>query len=324
MDEAMAKDQASRKIRLGISACLLGQEVRFDGGHKRDAYIMGSLSQFFEFIPVCPEAAVGLGIPRQPIRLVKTDHGVRAIGVRDPRLDPTEALADYGYETAGQLSDISGYLLKKDSPSCGMERVKIYNERGMAERKGVGIFAASLMQAMPLLPVEEEGRLGDPVLRDNFIERVFVYDRWQNEVASDPSAARVVEFHSDHKFLIMAHSQKAYRELGRLVADAGKADIQALASEYVALLMKTLAKPATSRQHVNVLQHLMGYLKKQLDAADRAELAEVIQDYRNGLVPLIVPITLLNHHFRRHPHPYVQRQHYLNPHPRELMLRNRI
>ena len=324
MGEQSAQDLQARKIRLGISACLLGEEVRFDGGHKRDAYITGSLSQFFDFVPVCPEAAVGLGIPRQPIRLTKTDRGVRALGVKDPRLDPTDALADYGSEIAGQLAGISGYLLKKDSPSCGMERVRLYNQRGMPERKGVGIFAASLMQAVPLLPVEEEGRLGDPVLRDNFIERVFVYDRWQHEVGSKPSAARLVGFHSDHKYLIMAHGQKAYRELGRLVANAGNADILALTSRYSALLMKTLARPATARRHVNVLHHLMGYLKKQLDSADRAELAEVIDDYREGLVPLIVPITLLNHHFRRHPHPYVQRQHYLNPHPRELMLRNRI
>ena len=312
------------RIRIGISACLLGQEVRFDGGHKRDAYIVGTLGRFFEFVPLCPEAAVGLGVPRQPIRLVRTPQGVRALGVRDATLDPTDALADYGRASAGRLGEISGYLLKKDSPSCGMERVKVYNEGGMPERKGVGLFAAALKQALPLLPMEEEGRLGDPVLRENFIERVFVYRRWQNLAAAGLTPSALVDFHSDHKYLIMAHNQAAYRELGRMVADAGKRPIDELADEYVSLLMETLARRATPRQHVNVLQHLMGYLKQSLDAEDRAELVEIIEDYRAGLVPLIVPITLLNHHFRRHPHPYVQRQYYLSPHPRELMLRNPI
>ena len=311
-------------IRVGISSCLLGQEVRFDGGHKRDAYIMGTLSQFFEFVPVCPEEAVGLGIPRQPIRLVRSGKGVRVVGVKDPRLDPTDALAEFGRQTAGRLDDVSGYILKNNSPSCGMERVKIYSEKGMPERKGVGIYAAALMEALPLLPVEEEGRLGDPVLRENFIERVFVYHRWQQLVAAGPSPAGLVEFHADHKYLIMAHGQAAYRELGRMVADAGKTDLSRLADHYVATLMRTLRKPSGPRQHVNVLHHLMGYLKRYLDAEDRAELVDMIQQYRNGLVPLIVPITLLRHHFRRHPVPYVERQHYLSPHPKELMLRNRI
>ena len=320
-------DRASENgaaIRVGISSCLLGEEVRFDGGHKRDAYITGTLSQFFEFVPVCPEAAVGLGIPRQPIRLVRGGGGVRAVGVKDPGLDPTDALAEYGRQTASRLGDVSGYILKNNSPSCGMERVRIYSEKGMPERKGVGIFAAALMDARPLLPVEEEGRLGDPVLRENFIERVFVFYRWQQLAAAGLSPKGLIDFHADHKYLIMAHSQAAYRELGRMVADAGSADLSALADRYVAKLMITLRKPASARQHVNVLHHLMGYLKRHLDADDRAELVEMIQQYRDGLVPLIVPITLLRHHFRRHPVAYVDRQHYLAPHPKELMLRNRI
>jgi len=316
--------QDDKKIRVGISACLLGEEVRFDGGHKRDAYITGTLGQFFEFVPVCPEAAVGLGIPRQPIRLVKVGAGIRAVGTKDPRLDPTDALADYGRETADRLAGISGYILKNNSPSCGMERVRVYNDKGMPERNGRGIYAAAVMEALPLLPVEEEGRLGDPVLRDNFVERVFVYQRWQALAEAGITARGLVDFHSDHKYLVMAHSQSAYRELGRMVADAGAADIQELADRYLSRFMKALAKPATPRQHVNVLQHLSGYLKDHLDAGDRAELLETIMQYREGLLPLIVPITLLKHHFRRHPHPYVERQHYLSPHPKELMLRNRI
>ena len=321
---ATADDTQIDKIQVGISSCLLGQEVRFDGGHKRDAYINGTLSDYFDFVPVCPEAAVGLGIPRQPIRLVQRGDGVRAVGVKTPDLDPTDALAAFGRRTARQLGDISGYILKNRSPSCGMERVKVYGEKGMPQKNGVGIYAGELMKGLPLLPVEEEGRLGDPVLRENFIERVFVYRRWQQLIRDGLNAHKLVEFHSDHKYLILSHSQETYRQLGRMVAEAGKADLEQLAADYVARLMTALKRPATPRQHVNVLQHLLGYLKEQLDTLDREEMVETIEQYRQGLLPLIVPITLIRHHFRRHPDPYVMRQFYLSPHPKELMLRNRI
>lgn len=319
-DEAMLLE----KIQVGISSCLLGQEVRFDGGHKRDSYVTGTLSSYFDFVPFCPEAAVGLGIPRQPIRLVRRGEEVRAVGVKTPELDPTDDLAAFATRTAGQLGHISGYILKKASPSCGMERVKVYNEKGMPERDGVGIYAEVLMKTLPLLPVEEEGRLGDAVLRENFIERVFVYHRWQQMVRRGLSAGELVEFHSDHKYLILAHDQEAYRQLGRLVADAGKGNLERLAAEYVATLMPALKRPATPRQHVNVLQHLLGFLKEHLDKSDREEMVETIGQYRQGLLPLIVPITLIRHHFRRNPDPYVLRQYYLSPHPKELMLRNRV
>jgi uncharacterized protein YbgA (DUF1722 family)/uncharacterized protein YbbK (DUF523 family) len=312
------------KIQVGISSCLLGQEVRFDGGHKHNAYITGTLSDYFDFVPVCPEAAVGLGIPRQPIRLVQRDDGIRAVGVKTPDLDPTDELAAFGRRTAKQLSDICGYILKNRSPSCGMERVKVYGEKGMPQNNGVGIYAGELMKGLPLLPVEEEGRLGDPVLRENFIERVFVYRRWQLLLRTGLSAHKLVEFHSDHKYLILSHSQEAYRRLGRRVAEAGKADMGQLASDYSASLMTALKRPATPRQHVNVLQHLLGYLKDQIDRLDREEMVETIEQYRQGLLPLIVPITLIRHHFRRYPDPYIMRQIYLSPHPKELMLRNRL
>ena len=322
--ESTENELLLEKIRVGVSSCLLGQEVRFDGGHKRDNYLTGTLSGYFDFIPFCPEAAVGLGIPRQPIRLVRRGEEIRAVGVRTPELDPTDQLAAFAERTARQLGEISGYILKKDSPSCGMERVKIYNDKGMPERKGVGIYAGVLMQRLPLLPVEEEGRLGDAVLRENFIERVFVYHRWQRLVRKGLSAKGLIEFHSDHKFLILSHQQKAYRELGRLVANAGGSDLEKLAGEYVAILMNALKRPARPRKHVNVLEHLLGFLKEHLDKSDREEMAETIAQYREGLLPLIVPITLVRHHFRRHPDPYIQRQYYLSPHPKELMLRNSI
>jgi uncharacterized protein YbgA (DUF1722 family)/uncharacterized protein YbbK (DUF523 family) len=313
------------RIRVGISSCLLGEEVRFDGQHKRDAYINGTLGQYFEFVPVCPEMAIGLGVPREPIRLV-ADKGepVRVVGVRDPDKDVTEDLHAYGRQMAAELGELHGYILKRGSPSCGMERVKVYKRDGHPLTTAAGAYAESFMAERPNLPVEEEGRLGDPVLRENFIERVFVHERWHREVAGAPSPKALVAFHSAHKLLIMAHDQQAYRRLGQRVADAGKGDIGETVSAYFDELMAALRKPATRKGHANVLYHLMGYLKDHLDGEDKAELTELIESYRTGYVPLIVPITLLNHHFRRHPHPYVERQVYLQPHPDELMLRNRV
>jgi len=322
--ESTTEETQLDKIQVGISSCLLGQEVRFDGGHKRDSYITGTLSAYFDFVPFCPEAGAGLGIPRQPIRLVRRGDEIRAVGVKTPELDPTDDLAAFALQTVPQLGDVSGYILKVASPSCGMERVKVYNEKGMPERIGVGIYAGVLMESLPLLPVEEEGRLGDPVLRENFIERVFVYHRWQQLARSGLSAHKLVEFHSDHKYLIKAHSEDIYRQLGRMVAEAGKTELEQLAADYVATLMTTLKRPVKPRQHVDILQHLLGFLKKHIDRLDREEMLETIEQYRQGLVPLIVPITLLRHHFRRYPDPYVMRQYYLSPHPKELMLRNKI
>lgn len=314
---------AAERIRVGISACLLGQEVRFDTGHKRDSYICGTLADWFEFVPVCPEFEAGLGLPRPPVRLVGDAERPRVVGVRHPDLDVTAALENHAVERVETLGGLCGYILKKDSPSCGMERVKVYPVQGGAgEKRGVGVFARALMARWPLLPVEEEGRLGDPVLRENFIQRVFVLHRWQQLEASGLSKAALVDFHASHKLVLMAHQQAEAKRLGQLIASLDGRRLRAQAEEYIAAVMALLARRASRGRHVNVLQHLAGYLKRALDAEDKAELGEVIAAYRRGEVPLVVPLTLLRHHFRRHPDPYVARQHYLEPHPRELMLRN--
>lgn len=317
-------DDAARKIRLGVSSCLLGAEVRFDGSHKYDHFINRHLTQFFEFVPICPELGIGLGVPRQPIRLVQHGEEVRAVGVKDPDVDVSVPLRGYFYKVERSLEGVCGYIFKKGSPSCGMERVKIYHPNGMPTTQGSGLYAATLMQHLPLLPVEEEGRLSDPHLRENFITRVLVYQRWQALLRDSPTPGGLVDFHSRHKLLIMAHNQAAYRRQGKLVANAGAAPREPLFADYVADLMLTLKRRASNKSHANVLQHLMGYLKKHLDAGDKAELLETIETYRTGKFPLIVPIILLKHHFRRHPHPYVENQVYLSPHPAELMLRNMI
>jgi len=312
------------KPRIGISSCLLGQSVRYDGGHKFDRYINETLGLFFEFVPVCPEVAIGLGIPRPPIHLVQTREGVRVRGVRDPQLDVTDRLNAYADSTATRLTDLRGYIFKRGSPSCGMERVKIREESRILAHNGVGLFAAAFMRQHPLLPCEEEGRLNDPALRENFITRIFVFDRWLNLVAARPDAAALIAFHSDHKFLLLAHNQAAYRRLGKMIADVGRGNAARLTPTYGRELMAALSRKATRKSHSNVLEHMLGYVSDALSAGDRAELKNLIGDYRRGLVPLIVPITLFRHHLRHHPNAYLERQVYLRPHPGELMLLNHV
>lgn len=318
-----------QRIKVGVSACLVGQEVRYDGSHKRDGYITGTLGQYFDFVPLCPEVGAGLGIPRPTVRLVRREGEIRAVQVKAPAIDHTEALARYlDAAVAEKIAGVCGYILKKNSPSCGMVRVKVYDETKPnlpPERDGVGLFAKALQTRFPLLPMEEEGRLCDPVLRENFISRVFVYQRWQALLAAGLTPARLVGFHADHKYLLMAHDQTSARQLGQKVAQVGTVvDLVAWAEDYITLLMASLQKRVTRGRHANVLMHLMGYLKADLDALDREELLDTIQQYRSGYVPLVVPLTLLKHHFRRHPQPYVGRQYYLSPHPGALMLRNQL
>jgi uncharacterized protein YbgA (DUF1722 family)/uncharacterized protein YbbK (DUF523 family) len=319
---AVNPDRADARVPVGVSSCLLGERVRFDGNHKHDAYVTGTLGCYFDLVPFCPEVAIGLGVPRPPIRLEGETDRPRAVGVKDPGLDVTRELAAYGHRVADEAAALCGFILKKGSPSCGMERVKVYRKGGGAPGAGSGVFARALRERMPLLPMEEEGRLGDSVLRENFIARVFAYHRLRALSASGPTPGALVRFHSRHKLLVMAHSQAAYRRMGQLVARAGIEPIKPLAATYARELMTALARRVPRGRHVNVMQHLMGYLKEHLDALDKAEMVEVLDAYRKGHLPLVVPITLLKHHFRRHPHPYVADQYYLNPHPPELMLRN--
>jgi len=312
------------RIQLGVSRCLLGDAVRFDGGHKRDRYVTDVLGEYFEWVSVCPEVEIGLPVPRPPVRLVQIDGAIRVRGVRDSSLDVTDDLAGLYDRVAGRFSEVSGFLLKRGSPSCGMERVKVYDEGGRSVDSGAGRFAAALQLARPNLPVEEEGRLHDARLRENFITRVFAYARWQELRAAPVSVSDLQRFHARHKLLLLAHNQAGFRRLGPLVAAARPRDLQETLDAYEAGFMATLRAKASPRSHSNVLQHLTGYLKRSIDAADRAELAEVIDRYRAGQLPLVVPLTLLRHHVRRHPHGWLGEQVYLDPHPAELMLHNHV
>jgi uncharacterized protein YbgA (DUF1722 family)/uncharacterized protein YbbK (DUF523 family) len=316
---------ADFRIRLGISACLLGEPVRYDGGHKRDPYLVEALGRYVEWVPVCPEVELGLGTPRETLRLVRIGQDIRMVMPKSGQ-DHTEGMRAFERKRARELEeeDLCGYILKKDSPSCGMERVRLFDAHGVPAKSGRGLFAEALLQHFPNLPVEEEGRLSDARLRENFLERVFAYRRLRTLFAARWKVGDLVTFHTAHKFLLMAHSPQAYANLGRLVAAAKKTPRAALRERYEAEFMQALSVIATPRRHANVLEHIVGYFRDQLDADSRRELLSLIEDFRRGLVPLIVPITLIRHYVRRFDVAYLRGQIYLQPHPKELMLRNHV
>jgi uncharacterized protein YbgA (DUF1722 family)/uncharacterized protein YbbK (DUF523 family) len=318
-------EPAGPSIRIGISSCLLGEKVRYDGGHKRDTYLVETFGHFVEWVPVCPEVEMGLGTPRETLRLVRMGEEVRMV-MPKTGVDHTNAMRRYAERRLNELAreDLCGYILKKGSPSCGMERVRVFDAQGVPAKSGRGLFAEALLQHFPNLPVEEEGRLYDPRLRENFIERVFAYHRLRTLFAGRWKLGELVSFHTAHKLLLMAHSPRAYVTLGRLVA-GGKALPRAdLRSRYEEGFMQVLAEMATARRQTNVLQHMVGHLRPHLDEASRGELHSLLEDYRHGLVPLIVPLTLIRHYVRRFEVPYLYGQVYLEPHPKELMLRNHV
>lgn len=312
-------------IRIGISSCLMGEEVRFDGGHKQDKYLTHTLGAYFDFVPVCPEVEIGLGTPRESIRLVQIDGQVRMRGNKTGN-DLTRQMNAYAEQRTQQLvqEQFSGYVLKSASPSCGMERVKVYQSSGPAKRSGVGLFAAALLERFPNLPVEEDGRLCDPRLRENWIARVFAYHAMQALWSQRWQLRDLVDFHTRYKYVVLAHSEKDYRELGRLVAHAKELPRPKLKQIYETAFMTALKKVATTRKNTNVLQHMLGFFKTQLTPPQRHDVAATIDDYLAGFVPLVVPLTLIRHYVRLLDVPYLRDQVYLNPHPKELALRNHV
>jgi uncharacterized protein YbgA (DUF1722 family)/uncharacterized protein YbbK (DUF523 family) len=312
------------RVRIGISSCLLGAEVRYDGGHKRSGFLTDVLGRHVEWVPVCPEVELGLGSPRAPIRLIKGGDGVRF--VQQGEIDLTDRMRSFSTRRVIELQsqNLSGYVLKKGSPSCGLERVRLYTEAGMPISSGRGLFAEELLRTMPNLPVEDEGRLRDDRLRENFIERVFAYSRLRGLFRGRWELRDLVAFHTAHKLTLMAHSPAGHKEIGRLVARAAELDRTVLRPLYETRFMATLKQIATPKKHTNVLHHMLGYLSDRLDKRARDELLTLIEDYRMELVPLIVPLTLVRHHVNRLDVEYLRGQTYLEPHPKELMLRNRV
>ncbi len=311
-------------LAIGVSACLLGEQVRYDGGHKHDSYITDMLGRFFRLVPVCPEVGCGLPIPREAMRLEGDPAAPRLITSRS-RIDKTEQMLAYCNAKVVELEqeDLCGFIFKKNSPSSGLFRVKVYNN-GMPDKQGSGLFAAAVVRHFPLLPVEEEGRLNDAAIRENFLERVFSYRRWKDFLAGKPDIGGLVEFHTRHKLLIMSHSVQLYRQMGALVAHAVEMKKADLFATYEEQFMKALALHASVKKQTNVLMHIMGYFKHNLTRAEKEELLDVINQYHNQLTPLIAPMTLIKHYVNKYDQPYLKQQIYLSPHPSELMLRNHV
>ncbi len=313
------------KIRLGISACLMGQEVRYDGGHKLDRFLRDTLGDYVEYLPVCPEVECGLGIPREAMRLVGDPAVPRLLTIR-ARVDLTDRMVSWAKNRVKELEeeDLCGFIFKSDSPSSGMERVKVYSDEGMPSKSGVGMFARAFLEHFPLIPAEEDGRLHDPGLRENFIERIFTLKRWRSLKKGKVTMGGIVDFHTRHKLLILSHNEKQYRVLGRLVAEGKSVPIKELSAQYERLLMEALRLKTTPKKNLNVLFHIMGYFKDNLTADEKDELIDILGKYKEGYIPLIVPVTLINHYVRKYNEPYLKEQIYLNPHPVALQLRNHV
>lgn len=306
-------------LRMGISSCLLGQVVRYDGQHKRDDFICDKLGRYAEFLPVCPEVAIGLGVPRPPIQLRIINGTIHVQGVKDASQDVTTALHHYAVELLPQLDDISGYIFKSRSPSCGLHGVAVYDETGVVVAESGGFFASSLRQALPLLPMAEEGDLQQPLLRENFLDQLFTFHRWREFCAAGMTSQALVDFHRRHKFLLQAHDEIAYRQLGQLVGAAGVGDITERCHTYITALMQALRQPASTGGHVNVLQHIAGFLKKSLTTHEKARLAGLIEDYRHQGGTRREPLAYLQRLLQYYPDAYLAEQYYLNPYPDELL-----
>lgn len=313
------------KIKLGISTCLLGEPFRFDGGHKFDHFLVHTLGQYVEYVPVCPEMECGLPVPRESMHLEGDPQNPRLVTTKT-HINHTDRMIRFARQRVRELEkeDLCGYIFKSNSPSSGMERVKVYDAHGVPSKVGVGIFARIFMEHFPLLPVEDEGRLNDPKLRENFIERIFALKRWRELLAQRISLGGLVDFHTSHKLLLLAHSPKHYQEMGRWVAQGKRVPPKALYDSYQTLFLEALKLKTTPKKNANVLMHMMGYFKAQLSADEKQELREVIETYQRELTPLIVPITLMNHYVRKYQQPYLKGQVYLQPHPIEMQLRNHV
>jgi len=313
------------KIRVGVSSCLLGNPVRYDGGHKHDRYITNTLGKYFDFVPVCPEVECGLPIPREAMRLLGDPETPRLVTSRSG-IDLTEKMLSYCHARVRELekNDLCAFIFKKDSPSSGLHKVKVYHESGHSQKNGRGFFAAAFTDHFPLLPVEEEGRLNDPGLRENFIEKVFCYYRWKNFLQQKPDYKSLINFHTSHKLQLMSHSPKHLSKMGKLVAAGKDIPEEKLLTEYQFDLMEAMSLKATVKKNVNVLYHIAGHFKKLISSDEKNELISLIESYANHTSPLVVPLTLTNHFIRKYDASYLQNQTYLEPHPSELMLRNQV
>ena len=313
------------RIKVGISSCLLGEKVRWNGGHKQDRFMIETLGQFVQYVPVCPEVECGLGVPRETLRLVGNPENPRLLTTKT-RIDHTERMKKWAEERLKELEkeNLCGFIFKSDSPSSGMVRIKVYNEKGSVKKNGIGIFARMFMAHFPRIPVEDDRRLHDPKIRENYIESIFVLEKWREALARKKTVGNLVDFHTRQKLLILSRSQEHSRQMDKLMAEGKLLPTKVLYNRYEILLLEALKRKTTVKKNADILEHMMGYFKKQLTPDEKAELIEIISDYRSGHVPLIVPITLFNHYVRKYDQPYLKQQTYLNLHPAALKLRNHV
>ncbi|WP_162063844.1 YbgA family protein [Vibrio taketomensis] len=311
-----------KEIKVGVSACVLGENVRFDSGHKLSRFVTKELSDHFEFVSVCPEVESGMPVPRPTIRLMTNEERLILVETKDPTKDHTQSMLDFSTRRIEQLKkeDLCGYIVCAKSPTCGMERVKVYGKNN-ADKVGIGLYTKELMERMPWLPVEEDGRLNDPVLKENFVTRVYCLHDFYESMGGEPTAGKIVAFHSRYKLTLMAHHPESYKSLGSLVANVAQYDIDEFYQLYRTGLMQAMANRASRKNNTNVLMHIQGYFKRDLNSDEKAELCQVIEDYRIGVLPLLAPLTLLKHHMNRNSIDYLKQQKFLNPYPEELRLR---
>ena len=320
----ISDDKSSRPL-LGVSACLLGKPVRFDGGHKKNNFILSSLSNYIDFESICPEMEAGFGMPRPTMQLRQQGKEIRLVFSKNPESDVTDQLMNYSSEKANKLEHLDGFVFKKDSPSCGAFRVPVViHKDGFKNREGVGLFAKEFMDQHPLIPVEDEGRLNDAALCENFFERVYAYRRWKKISNPEKNVQGLIEFHARHKLLLMARGSHFYQELGRMVSGTTSKDLIQRREKYISRFMQVMKITTHRGRQVNVLQHIMGYLKQAISSADKQELLSVFEAYRQRQLPLITPVTLLRHHLRVHPQNYISEQYYLEPFPEQLALRSSL
>lgn len=314
---------STARPRVGVSTCLLGENVRYNAGHARDRFLTDTFGSFVDWVPVCPEVETGLGTPREAMHLVGDPENPRLVTIKT-NVDLTDRMKRWARKRLKELEneDLVGFIFKSRSPSSGMERVKVFDEKGMPQKVGVGIWAQAFMDHFPLLPVEDEGRLHDPILRETFIERVFCLRRYRDAIAPRRSRGALVDFHARHKLQLMAHSPSILKEMGRIVAHAKERSTKEVYADYEELLMKALSTKATTGKNANVLQHALGYFKEELSPDEKREMLDVVDAYRRNLVPLVVPVTLIAHYVRKYEELYLSDQTYLSPHPSELKLRN--
>ncbi len=313
------------KIKMGISSCLLGNNVRWNGGHRHDRYLTDTLGQYVEWVPVCPEVEIGLGTPRETLRLVGDPDNPQLVTTKTG-IDHTDRMKKWagGRLKALEKEDLCGFIFKCDSPSSGMIRVKVYGKKGMPRKTGTGIFARAFMDHFPLIPVEDDGRLRNPLIRENFIDQVFTLKNWRDTRSRRSCVGNVVDFHSRNKLVLMAHSPRHLKQMGAMVANGKRIGCSVLYLEYEKLLLEALRLKTTVKKHFNVMMHMLGYFRKQLTGDEKQELLEVMEHYKQSLVPLVVPLTLFKHYVRKYDQPYLEQQSYLTPHPVDLKLRNHV